>query len=307
MPIPKYSEMYIPFLEFLGDGQNHTVAEVINHLAQKMGVTEEERKEMLPSGVATKFGSRVGWTRTYLGKAGLLETVKRGVLKISPEGKRVLGSNPAKIDDEYLMQYEGFRDFKTPASSKAITSSAASDTTDITPQDELEDAFQKINSALVSDVLDEIVAQTPSFFENLVVQLLVKMGYGGSLADAGRILGKTGDEGIDGVIREDKLGFDLIYIQAKRWDLGNSVGRPEIQKFVGALAGAGASKGLFITTASFSKEAYAYAEKQHTTKIVLVDGKALANLMIEYNLGVSTQITYDLKRIDTDFFALERE
>jgi restriction system protein len=214
---------------------------------------------MLPSGTDSKFGNRVGWTRTYLGKAGLIDTVKWGTFVISAKGKRVLASNPAKIDDDYLMQYDGFRDFKAPSNGNVITpSSSLSDTT---PQDELEDAFQKINSALVSEVLGEIMGQTPGFFEGLVVKLLVKMGYGGSLPDAGKILGKTGDEGIDGVVREDKLGFDLIYIQAKRWDLSSSVGRPEIQKFVGALAGAGASKGLFVTMATFSKEAYSYAEK----------------------------------------------
>jgi restriction system protein len=296
--------MYLPFLEFINGGQVYPMSEIIEHLAQKMSVTEDERRIMLPSGVTSKFGSRVGWTRTYLGKAGLLETVKRGYIAISDEGSRVLASNPPKIDDDYLMKYKGFRDFKTPANSDAVISSEA---LSATPQDELEDAFQKINSALVSDLLCEIMRQPPEFFENLVVQLLVKMGYGGSIPDAGKVLGKTGDEGIDGVVREDKLGFSLIYIQAKRWDLEKSIGRPEIQKFVGALAGAGAgaSKGLFITTANFSKDAYAYAEKQHTTKVVLVDGKTLANLMIEYNLGVSTQITYELKRIDTDFFALE--
>jgi restriction system protein len=304
MAIPKHNEMYLPFLEFIGDGQPHAMADVIKHLAQRMGVTEDERKVMLPSGVTSKFGSRVGWTRTYLGKAGLLETVKRGVLVISAEGKHVVIAKPTTIDDDFLMQYEGFREFKTPASGGPIVLSTSSDST---PQDELEDAFQKINSALVSDLLSEVWGQSPEFFENLVVQLLVKMGYGGSLSDAGKVVGKTGDEGIDGIVREDKLGFNLIYIQAKRWDLATTIGRPEIQKFVGALAGAGASKGLFITTASFSKDAYAYAEKQHTTKVVLVDGKTLANLMIEYNLGVSTQIIYELKRVDTDFFALDSE
>ena len=304
MAIPRHNEMYLHFLQFLGDGQTHPISDIINHLAKKMGVTEEERKVMLSSGVTSKFGSRVGWARTYLGKAGLVETVKRGVLAISVEGKRVLASNPVMIDDEYLMQYEGFREFKMPPNGKPATLAAASD---LTPQDELEEAFQKINSALATELLSEIMQQKPEFFESLVVQLLVKMGYGGSISDAGKVLGKTGDEGIDGVVREDKLGFDLIYIQAKRWDLGSSIGRPEIQKFVGALAGAGAAKGLFITTANFTKDAYAYAEKQHTTKVVLVDGKILANLMIEYNLGVSTQIAYELKRVDTDFFAIRLE
>ena len=302
MPIPKHNEMYLPFLRFLSDGLTHPIAEIVQHLAQQMEVTDEERREMLPSGVTTRFGSRVGWTRTYLGKAGLLGTVKRGVLVISPEGKRVLDKYPEKIDDEFLMQYEEFREFKAPVSDNAAISPEASSAT---PQDELEDAFQKINRALVSEILSEIMQQTPDFFEKLVVRLLVKMGYGGSVPGAGKTLGKAGDEGIDGVVREDKLGFNLIYIQAKRWDLGNTIGRPEIQKFVGALAGAGAAKGLFITTASFSKEAYVYAEKQHTTKVVLVDGRALAKLMIEHNLGVTTHVTFDLKRIDIDFFASE--
>ena len=204
----------------------------------------------------------------------------------------------------FLLQYEGFREFQAKRENNI---SEQPEILDTTPQDELEDAFQKINDALISDLLSEIMRQTPDFFESLVVQLLIKMGYGGSISDAGKVMGKTGDEGIDGIIYEDKLGFSLIYIQAKRWDLGGSVGRPEIQKFVGALAGAGASKGLFITTSKFSKDAYTYAEKQHSTKVVLVDGNKLANLMIEYNLGVSTQITYELKKIDTDFFISENE
>ena len=172
-----------------------------------------------------------------------------------------------------------------------------------TPQDVLDEAFQQINTTLADDLLSEVMKQPPAFFEHLVVKLLMQMGYGGSVDNAGTVIGQTGDEGIDGIIREDKLGFSLIYIQAKRWDYDKTVGRPEIQKFVGALAGQGASKGLFITTAKFTKEACQYAEKQHTTKVVLVDGTALAKLMIEYNLGVSTEATYEIKRIDSDFFA----
>lgn len=172
-----------------------------------------------------------------------------------------------------------------------------------TPQDILDEAFQQINTTLADDLLSEIMKQPPAFFEHLVVKLLTQMGYGGSVDDAGTVIGQTGDEGIDGIIREDKLGFSLIYIQAKRWDCDKTVGRPEIQKFVGALAGQGASKGLFITTAKFTKEARQYAEKQHTTKVVLVDDTTLAKLMIEYDLGVSTEATYEIKRIDSDFFA----
>ena len=216
----------------------------------------------------------------------------------------ILDENPAQIDNLYLQRFESFRKFISPNNNEETTLPIpAAKVSSKTPQDILDEAFQQINTTLADDLLSEIMKQPPAFFEHLVVKLLTQMGYGGSVDNAGSVMGQIGDEGIDGVIvREDKLGFSLIYIQAKRWDCDKTVGRPEIQKFVGALAGQGASKGLFITTAKFTKEARQYAEKQHTTKVVLVDGTTLAKLMIEYDLGVSTEATYEIKRIDSDFF-----
>ncbi len=268
-----------------------------------MSVTEEEQKRLLPSGKQAIFVNRFGWTRTYLKKAGLLESPSRGVFVITADGSKLLAENPAVINDDLLMRYESFRLFKSPNANG--NDSPVADSTEDTPQDQIDNAFKMINTNLADELLSEIMKQQPSFFEALVVKLLEKMGYGGSLKDAGTVVGQSGDEGIDGIIREDKLGFNLIYIQAKRWDISKSIGRPEIQKFVGALAGQGATKGLFITTAQFSNEALAYAKKQHTTKVILVDGVMLTNLMIEYNLGVSTETVYEIKRIDTDFFSDE--
>lgn len=239
-------------------------------------------------------------TRTYLKKAGLIDSPARGVFILTAEGSKVLMENPPVLNDDFLNRYESFRAFKNPDLSAAQTVSPA--LSEDTPQDIFDKAFMQINASLADELLTEIMKQPPFFFERLVVKLLERMGYGGSLPNAGTVTPQTGDEGIDGIIREDKLGFSLIYIQAKCWNLDKTIGRPEIQKFVGALAGQGAAKGLFITTARFTKEAVAYAEKQHTTKVVLVDGAMLAKLMIEYNLGVSTETTYEIKKLDTDFF-----
>jgi len=272
-------------------------------VASAMYITEEDRKELLPSGKQLMYDNRLGWARTYLKKAGLIDSPSRGVFTITEEGKKVLAENPPAIDDVLLMRYESFRLFKYPNSVEGTGTEAGTD--DETPQDILDNAFQIIHSKLADDLMSEITKQTPAFFETLVVRLLEKMGYGGTLTDAGIVVGQSGDEGIDGIIREDKLGFNLIYIQAKRWESDKTIGRPEIQKFVGALAGQGAIKGLFITTGKFSKEAYDYAKKQHTTKVVLVDGQTLTNLMIDHNLGVSTESVYEIKRVDTDFFSDE--
>lgn len=303
MPIPKYDEMYRAFLDCLADGQQHKSKEVKDVVAGVFSVSEKERTELLPSGKQQLFDNRIGWTRTYLKKAGLVQSPSRGVYVITPVGRQVLDENPPQIDNLFLQRFESFRKFISPNNEDTITAIPVEKVSSKTPQDILDEAFQQINTTLADDILNEIMKQSPAFFEHLVVKLLTQMGYGGSVDNAGMVIGQTGDEGIDGVIREDKLGFSLIYIQAKRWDCDKTVGRPELQKFVGALAGQGASKGLFITTAKFTKEAYQYAEKQHTTKVVLVDGTTLAKLMIEYNLGVSTEVTYRIKRIDSDFFA----
>lgn len=305
MAIPKYHEMYRPFLDSLKDGQQHKMKEVKEVVAAAMVVTEEERKELLPSGKQAIFDNRIGWTSTYLKKAGLIDKPSRGVFIITLDGSKLLAENPATINEELLMRYEGFRLFKSPnANGKDVPTV---DMSEDTPQDVLDNAFKMINAGLADELLSEIMKQPPAFFEGLVVKLLEKMGYGGSLKVAGSVVGQSGDEGIDGIIREDKLGFSLIFIQAKRWELDKAIGRPEIQKFVGALAGQGATKGLFITTAQFTKEAFAYANKQHTTKVILVDGVALTKLMIEYNLGVSIETVYEVKRMDIDFFSDEND
>ena len=309
MSIPKYNEMYREFLDVLSDEQSHHIREIRDSLAVVFGTTEDELNLLLPSGRTPIFSDRVNWTGSYLKAATLVEKPSRGVYRITAEGKKVLSENPPQIDNQFLSRYPSFCKFTSPSSTSVnpTDGAAAKDTestlTDQTPQDILEEAYQKINSTLAEDILAETMQQSPTFFENLVVKLLTRMGYGGSFEDSGMVTKATGDEGIDGIIREDKLGFSKIYIQAKRWDPKSSVGRPELQKFVGALAGQGATKGLFITTAQFTKEAKEYARKQLATKVVLIDGSALAKLMIEYNVGVSIESTYHIKRIDSDFFS----
>lgn len=304
MAIPKYDEMYRVFLDCLSDMKPHGNKEVRDAIAARLSVSEAERQELLPSGRQAIFDNRVGWTRTYLKKAGLLTAPSRGTYQLTQLGKQVLDSNPAVIDNSFLEQFDSFHQF-IHAESAPVNHASTDSQSGQTPQDAFDLAYQQINHALADELLTEIMNQSPAFFEKLVVQLLENMGYGGSVENAGVVVGQTGDEGIDGIIREDKLGFSLIYIQAKRWDRTTSIGRPEIQKFVGALAGQGANKGLFITTAQFTKEAREYVKKQHTTKVVLVDGESLAKLMIEYDLGVSTQAVYQIKRMDSDFFSEE--
>lgn len=316
MAIPKYDEMYREFLKVLSDGESHKIGEIRDALAIAFNVSDDERKELLPSGKQPIFNNRVNWTASYLKQAGLVINFARGIYHITESGEKALATNVLKIDNSFLLKFDSFRDFLSrsisvvsasnmdiPANKKVSDSLGQQLTVSSeSPQDILDAAYSKIKAALIDDLLSEIMKQTPVFFEHLVVKLLTQMGYGGSLKGAGTVTRSTGDEGIDGIIREDKLGFNLIYIQAKRWDRNSAVGRPDIQKFVGALAGQGASKGLFITTAQFTKEAIEYANKQHTTKIILINGVALAELMIEYNVGVSIEATYSIKRLDSDFF-----
>lgn len=316
MAIPKYDEMYQEFLEALSDGKLHKISEIRDHLAVVFHVSDDERKELLPSGKQPLFNNRVNWTSSYLKQAGLIKNASRGVYYITESGKEVLSKHVSNIDNSFLLTYDSFKDFLSrsmPGTSNSDTNNPSTVpmkgssvqqpvTSSESPQDILDDAYNKMKAALMDDVLSEVMKQSPAFFEHLVIHLLTRMGYGGSLKGAATVTRSTGDEGIDGIIREDKLGFNLIYIQAKRWDRNRTVGRPELQKFVGALAGQGASKGLFITTAQFTKEAIEYANKQHTTKIILIDGATLAELMIEYNVGVSVEATYSIKRIDSDFF-----
>jgi len=303
LAIPKYFEFMKPLLDLLSENKEYSRKEIYGALAKRFELTDEEMKEWLPSGNQLIYKNRIGWAITYLKKAGLLESPKRSVYKITAQGIEAFRNGPEIIDSKYLQKFEGFQEFQgnevKKGSDDNLTNIVSNEES---PQDQLEDAYQTILSALMDDVLNEVMNQSPDFFEKLVVDLLVSMGYGGRKIENGQVLGKSGDGGIDGVIKEDKLGFEKIYIQAKRWDVNSTVGRPEIQRFVGALSGNGAQKGAFITTAKFSKEAREYAGIQYAYKIALIDGENLAKLMIENNIGVSVVDTYVIKQIDTDYF-----
>lgn len=302
MAIPDYQTCMLPLLKYHADGQEHTNRDSIDTLANEFGLTEEERRMMLPSGVQGLFDNRVNWARTYLKKAALLESPKRGVHKITKRGLDVLKKNPTRIDVAYLGQFQEFKDFRTLRYTKQDEEEKELDLNNKTPEESLEVAYQKLRADLAAELLQHLKACSPAFFERLVVEVIVKMGYGGTRQDAGKAIGKSGDGGIDGIIKEDKLGLDAIYIQAKRWE--NTVGRPEIQKFIGALAQQRAKKGLFITTSIFSADAEDCVSRIDA-KIVLIDGETLAQMMIDHNVGVSTVGTYDVKKIDSDYFAEE--
>ena len=294
----------LPILQLAADGEEHKFRTTVEKLAEQFGLTEEERSELLPSGGYPLFDNRVGWARTYLKQAGLLQAPKRGVFLITQRGRKVLEQNPAHIDVAFLDQFEEFREFRTRRRSKAEKPTGdpgegPATESQSTPEDSLAFAYKNIRNALETDLLDQVKSASASFFERLVVDLLVKMGYGGSRQDAGRAIGRSGDGGIDGIIKEDRLGLDVIYLQAKRWD--STVGRPEIQRFAGALQGQRARKGVFITTSNFSKEAEEYASFIDT-RIILIDGDRLVSLMVDYNVGVSTVGTYELKKVDSDYF-----
>ena len=302
MPIPDFQSIMLPLLKILADGKVYKYREIIEALVREFQVTEAERKEMLPSGQQEIFANRVGWAKTYLKKAGLIDSPQRATFVISEKGKEILSQNLDHIDTKFLRQFPEFQEFtRVNKQNETITLESNLSTSDQeqNPEELLENSYQEIRQALATDLLFILRKLSPDAFEKLVVELLVKMGYGGSIRDAGKAVGKSGDQGIDGIIKEDRLGLDIIYIQAKRWADNNAVGRPEIQKFVGALAGQGAKKGIFITTSYFTQEALEYAPRNEI-KIVLIDGEELGQLMIDYNLGVSTQKIYEIKRIDPD-------
>ncbi len=303
--IPDYQSIMLPLLRHVSDNAEHKMRDVTDELARQLGVTEEEKKELLPSGAAPVFYNRTAWAKTYLKKAGLIDSPRQGVVTITKRGHEILKRNLASINVKTLKQFPEFVEFQTTKrEDESIEVDTTEDTSIETPEEALETAYQKIRKSLAQDLINKVITLSPAFFERLVVELLVKMGYGGSIKDAGKAIGKSGDEGIDGTIKEDKLGLDIIYIQAKRWQPGNTIGRPELQKFVGALAGQGAKKGIFITTSSFTKDALDYTPRNET-KIVLIDGQQLAQYMIDYNLGVTSLSSYDVKRMDSDYFGEE--
>ncbi|NET57593.1 MAG: restriction endonuclease [Symploca sp. SIO2E6] len=302
MSIPDYQSIMLPLLCFASDEKEHSLREAIDALAKKFTLSQQERKELLPSGRQSTFDNRVGWARTYLTKAGLLQTTRRGYFRISQRGLKVRQSNLKKVDDNFLSQFPEFVEFKYPKRRLSEDTNELESNSASTPEEVLEIAIKRVNQNLVSELLQIIKTCSPAFFEKLVIDLLVKMGYGGTRQDAARQVGGSGDGGIDGIIKEDPLGLDVVYIQAKLWEY--PVGRPEIQKFVGALQGVRARKGVFMTTSTFTREAQEYI-RLIDSKIVLIDGETLAQFMIEHNVGVNPVASYEVKRIDSDYFTDE--
>lgn len=301
MPIPDYQTLMLPLLKYLADEKEHVIADAIESLSNEFGLSSAERQLLLPSGKQTVMRNRIGWARTYMKQAGLIEYVRRGCFRISERGKSELLKKPERIDVHYLERFPKFVEFRDRRNKDAKEPETLSTTVD-TPEEALDAAYQRLRTDLETELLQQVKSASPVFFERLVVELLVKMGYGGNLQDAGQAVGQAGDGGVDGIIKEDRLGLDTIYIQAKRWD--STVGRPEIQKFAGVLQGHRARKGVFITTSGFSKEAEDFADRIES-KIVLIDGLTLARLMVDNSVGVSSVQLYDVKKIDLDYFVEE--
>ena len=302
MPIPDYQTLMLPVLRLATDQQEHKFSDTVQSLAAEFNLTDEEKNELLPSGSQAVFNNRVGWARSYLKQAGLLAAPKRGYFKITEQGIKLLAEKPKNINVALLERYPEFQEFRNRKKDQ-LKINDANVTVEMvvseTPEDALASAYRSLRKNLEDEILSSVKESSPSFFERLVVDLLVKMGYGGNRQDAGRALGKSGDGGVDGIINEDQLGLDVIYIQAKRWD--GTVGRPEIQKFAGALQGQRARKGVFITTSNFTKEAIEYVTMIES-KIILIDGERLASLMAEHNVGVSVVGQYEVKKVDSDYF-----
>ena len=290
----------LPLLRVAADCKEHSLAEARDLLAAEFKLSAADREALLPSGRQSRFGNRVAWAKVYLQQAGLLLSPRRGHLQISDRGREVLKTRPERIDAKFLERYAEFVAFRSrKVEVEGELQPGPTEAELETPEEALETAYEKMRAGLVSEVLGRVKGGSDKFFERLVVELLLKMGYGGSRSDAGQAVGKSGDEGIDGIISEDRLGLDVVYLQAKKWD--GTVGRPEIQKFVGALHGKRAKKGVFITTGAFSAEAVAYIERIDP-KVVLIDGRRFAELMIDFDVGVTTAQTYHVKRVDSDYF-----
>jgi len=305
MSVPDYQSLMLPLLRFVAEKKGETsTGEAVEALAKELGLTEQDLKEMLPSGIQPTFVNRVGWAATYMKKAGLLEPTRRGYYRITTRGDELLKKKPKVVNVKLLKQYPEFLEFQqlkgTRSGTKVSPPGGTPDISAATPSEALETAYENLRDELADELLSKLKKSSPSFFERVVVELLVKMGYGGSRNDAGKAIGKSGDGGIDGIIKEDKLGLDVVYIQAKKWD-NNPVGRPDVMQFAGALQAQKASKGIFITTSRFTDDARRYVS-QIGSKIVLIDGEQLTNLMIEHDVGVSTVSLYPVKKIDTDYF-----
>ena len=305
MAVPDYQSVMLPLLQFAEERKTEiSTDDAVEALATSLGLTEEDLKEMLPSGLQRTFVNRIGWATTYMKKANLLESTRRGYYRITPRGRELLRKKPAMINVKILKQYPEFLEFQklkgTRSGEKTTTAKESIDGSTATPSEALETAYENLRDELIDELLTKLKQSSPSFFERIVVELLVKMGYGGSRADAGKAIGRSGDGGIDGIIKEDKLGLDVVYIQAKRWD-NNPVGRPDVMQFAGALQAQKANKGIFIATSRFTEDARGYVS-QIGSKIVLIDGERLSHLMVERDVGVSTVSLYPVKKIDADYF-----
>jgi len=302
MAVPDFQSFFKPLLEIAGDGKEHTIKEARKMIAFTMKATEEDLREMLPSGTQSKFDNRVAWAKIYLTKAKVLEAPRRAHFMITERGRKLLKEGHERIDVKILNQFPEFVEFHTAKGDTPLPGGPPGVSPEETPEETLQKAYQSIHNELATEILDKIKGNSPQFFERLVVDIMVAIGYGGSHADAGKSIGKSGDEGIDGIIKEDRLGLDVIYLQAKRW--AGTVGRPEIQKFVGALHGKRAKKGVFITTGTFSADAMSYVESIDP-KVILIDGQTLAGLIIDYGLGTNIVAKYEIRRIDSDYFTEE--
>ena len=300
MAVPEYQKFFYPILKCTVDGEEHKIQDIYEQVAVIFGLTEDDKAERIPSGTQQTYKNRIGWGSTYLKKAGLLASPRRGIIQITVQGRKALQENPENIDYAYLKNFEGFQTFIGGNTDHSDTKKEETVTiSDQTPQEMIGSSYQNIRNQLADELLEQIGNCSPAFFEQLVIDLLVAMGYGGSMQDAAKAVGRSGDDGIDGIIKQDKLGLDVVLIQAKRWQ--NTVGRPEIQAFVGSLAGNRAKKGVFITISKFSREAEDYV-KRIEQKVVLIDGELLSSLMIDHDIGVSEEERYVIKRIDTDYF-----
>jgi restriction system protein len=308
MPIPDYQSLMRPLLAFASDGSEKNINDAIKGIADQLKLTDDERHQLLPRGKQAIFANRVHWARTYLDKADAIKRTRRSHFEITDRGKQLLADNPTRIDVKVLKQFPEFIAFQSPKAIDETGNSIAPPPTAtelpesaVTPEEAIQQAEAQIFESLKSQLLVRILENSPSFFESLVVDLIVKMGYGGSRESVVQKLGKSGDEGIDGVVNEDALGLDVVYIQAKRYAADNPIGRERIQQFAGALVGQGASKGVFVSTSSFSKGAIEYAIKV-PQRIILIDGKRLAQLMVQYGVGARIERTVEIKRIDLDYF-----
>lgn len=302
MPIPDFQSTFLPILQYLADGEEHNNREIQDALEKRFNLSEEEKRELLPSGKQRVFSNRIAWGKSYLKQAGLIGSQKRGSYHITYEGKNVLNNPPEEMSIKHLMEYPSFREFREGHKSLDKAPNVEAEDNDMTPQEHIEYGYNQINRNLKKELLGKIKECDPRFFEQLVVDLLLTMGYGGSQQEAATLTEKGADEGIDGVINEDKLGLDILYVQAKRW--ANVIGRPEVQKFAGALHGKKAKKGIYITLSDFSGSAVEYV-KTIDTKIVLINGEKLTELMIKYGVGVDVEAVYEIKKISLDYFIEE--